>query len=152
MTDKILRQDEIKRKLRKLKKHETRIRFQSMSSQKNLVWDDFFELRERETSKAKYTLKLLAALKPEQYTHVIHEYLSAVYDRMFEENGIFVEGGLYDPSLLSKLGLPSNADEGSVKRRFRELVKQYHPDAGGNAEMFIELMNNYREILGKHKR
>jgi len=36
-----------------------------------------------------------------------------------------------------------------VKRRFRELARQTHPDAGGDAARFIELMEDYRKLTGR---
>lgn len=152
MTHETQRLDEIKRKLRKLKKHEVRIRFNSIQTHTDLVWDNFFDLRETKNSKAKYSLSLLASMNQEEYMQVINEYLSFVYYEIYKENGIIVEGGIYDPSILIKLGLPANADEGCVKKRFRELAKKYHPDSGGDADLFIELMDNYRELLGKKRR
>lgn len=151
MTHHALRLDEIKRKLRKLKKHEMRMRFNGLQPRKNLVWDQFFNVRESKKSKAKYSLSQLASLNHDQYVQIIHEYLSYVYYEIYKASGFKVQDGIFDPSILSKLGLPANADEFSVKKRFRELAKKYHPDSGGDAEMFIELMNNYRALLGKDK-
>jgi len=34
-----------------------------------------------------------------------------------------------------------------VKKRFRELAKIYHPDVGGDAVKFIELMTLYRRLI-----
>jgi DnaJ-class molecular chaperone len=33
-----------------------------------------------------------------------------------------------------------------IKKRFRELAKQYHPDLGGESERFIDLMDVYEEL------
>jgi curved DNA-binding protein CbpA len=49
------------------------------------------------------------------------------------------------------LGLRSDADENDIKKKFRELAKKYHPDAGGDAAMFIELMDDYKKLIGKGK-
>lgn len=151
MAHNALRLDEIKRKLRKLKKHEMRIRLNAVQPHNSLVWDQFFNVRESKNSKAKYSLSELAAMNQDQYVQIIQEYLSFVYYEMYKESGIKVESGIYDPSILSKLGLPAHADEVSVKKRFRELAKKYHPDSGGDAQMFIELMNNYKALLGQQK-
>lgn len=42
--------------------------------------------------------------------------------------------------------LPYDADAMAVKKRFRELIKKYHPDEGGGVEKFLELMNEYKEF------
>ena len=39
-------------------------------------------------------------------------------------------------------------DEASVKRRYRELCKVYHPDSGnGSEEIFVEIQEQYQEAL-----
>ena len=55
----------------------------------------------------------------------------------------------YDSNILAKLELPLEADESMVKERFRSLVKQYHPDAGGDAQKFIEIMELFRKLCSK---
>lgn len=78
--------DELKRRLRRLKKLEMKIRPNNYSG---LIWDDFFNLQD------------------------------------------------YD------------ADINAVKKKFRELAKEYHPDVGGDSEKFIDLMENYRKLIDK---
>src|SRR5205807_9038903 len=56
---------------------------------------------------------------------------------------------LYDPALLSLLGLPAYASAQELKSRFRELAKRYHPDCGGDSEKFIELMDVYEKLTGE---
>lgn len=53
---------------------------------------------------------------------------------------------------LGVLGLDSNADIGSIKRAYRNLVKEVHPDAGAHhdeaaSERFIELTRAYDRVL-----
>jgi len=152
MADAVTRMDEIKRKVRKLKKLEVRIRFNGINdSGRDLIWGHFFELRETNDSRAKYSLRMLASMNQEEYENVINEYLSFVYYELYKKNGISSEEGIYDPGILSRLDLPINADENNIKKRFRALAKKYHPDAGGDAAMFIELRENYNKLLGKQK-
>lgn len=46
------------------------------------------------------------------------------------------------------LGLSVDADEAAIKRRYRDLAAQHHPDRGGSAEQFIAIREAY-EILIK---
>ena len=82
----------------------------------------------------------------EQLKAVIDEYWAYVYGELFQES--VIQGRLlYNREALIQLGLPFDADEAAVKKRFRELAKQYHPDVGGDAAKFIELMNLYRRLI-----
>lgn len=38
-----------------------------------------------------------------------------------------------------------------VKKTFKELAKKLHPDAGGNAEQFKAMMNEYRDAFNRLK-
>src|SRR5262245_23459284 len=53
--------------------------------------------------------------------------------------------------LYKTLGVPENADEGTIKKTFRKLAKEYHPDATGGdkrkTERFKEVNEAY-SILG----
>ncbi len=144
--------DDIKRKLRGLKKLEARLRFgsNSLPAGKDSVWDTFFDLNERGRGKARYPLELLLAMDREQYRASLDEYFFAVYYRIYQDNGILYEG-LFDPELLGRFGLPPDADTEQVKSKFRKLALKLHPDMGGHAEEFIKLMENYRRLVEKGK-
>ena len=45
------------------------------------------------------------------------------------------------------LGVDPDADRQTVERRYRELVKEVHPDAGGSAAEFKRVKEAYREIV-----
>lgn len=147
--------DEIKRRIRKLKKLEAQIRFGSIGcavkpAAASLVWDTFFDLHDSSTGKAKYTIHTLAHMNKEEYKAVVDEFFSHIYYRFYEENGI-VNINNYDPGLLSRLDLPPDADDTAIKKRFCQLAMKLHPDTGGDAEKFIELMENYRKLIDKGK-
>ncbi|MEG3640564.1 DNA-J related domain-containing protein [Magnetococcus sp. PR-3] len=40
---------------------------------------------------------------------------------------------------LSVLDLPAEADQASIKKRYRSLAKQHHPDSGGDADQFRQI-------------
>jgi len=49
---------------------------------------------------------------------------------------------------LNVLGLPPNATSIQIKRRYRTLAKQYHPDRGGNQQQMQRIIAAY-ELLTK---
>ena len=49
-------------------------------------------------------------------------------------------------NLYEELGLKQNATKSEIKASYRSLVKQHHPDAGGEKERFIAIQNAW-EIL-----
>lgn len=142
--------DEAKRKLRKLKKLEIKIRFSGINiPDKKLVWDSFFDLNAAPEGKAKYYIYRIAAMDHEEYLNVINEYFAFVYFEHYKENGLTFRQGIFEPEALEFLGLPLDADESDIKKRFRELAKKYHPDTGGNAAEFIEMMEKYKRLRGE---
>lgn len=50
------------------------------------------------------------------------------------------------------LGVPENASEEEIKKRFRELAKKYHPDMGGDPEKFKKILEAYRILSDKKLR
>ena len=49
------------------------------------------------------------------------------------------------------LGVPRDADKQTVKKAYRKLAAQYHPDRGGDAEKFKEVAEDY-SILSDDKK
>jgi hypothetical protein len=140
-----IRIDEIKQKLRQLKRFEEKIRFEGNAQPAGkLVWSRFFDMR-----RAGYSPEKLAAMSKEQYKAVLDEYFAYVYYELYQENGVELRQGNFDPGILRKLDLPTDAGVQDIKRRFRELAKKYHPDTGGNAAEFIELMETYKQLITK---
>ena len=139
----------LKRRLRELKRIEQKIRSSGAAAKTTpLVWDVFFDLTDASAGKAKYPLKLLTIMDHETLKHVIGEYLTFVYHELFQDMDSI--GPLHhDPGVLLTWGLPADADAATVKKRFRELAKQFHPDAGGDEQSFIALMKAYNKLLGK---
>jgi hypothetical protein len=136
----------IKRKLRELRRLEIKLRSGGDNRKlPGLAWETFFNLHSNMPQKAKYSLAELAALNHDEFRHLVHEYWAFVYDDLFSEN-VLAGSGDFDIKLLARLGLPVDADAAAVKRRFRELAKRYHPDLGGDAASFIELIELYRQL------
>jgi len=137
-------------KLRQLKKLEVRIRFEHrpMPPGRTLIWNQFFSTKTWDDPEVRYPLRVLVDLDREQRKEVFEEYFSWIYFQYYRENGLSVTN-LYDPQLLSLLGLAPGATTQDIKRRFRTLAKRYHPDHGGESERFIELMDTYEKLLGR---
>ncbi len=141
---------ELKQTLRRLKRQELMLRYgfakeyidRNISSHVldtlPLVWKEFFDLS-NSNPKARYSFSTLVKMDKEQVKQVIGEYWFTFYYKIYCENTMQA-GGFPAPELLSYLGLPFDADHTAVKKRFRELYKTCHPDEGGNADQFIELM------------
>jgi hypothetical protein len=142
--------DQLKRKLRQLKKLELKIRFKDrpISGSQKLVWDVFFSTRAENDSSVKYPFPQLLQMSREAFKVIIEEYFYRLYFQNFQENGLRV-ADVYDPQLLSLLGLPPYAGLPEIKQRFRELAKRYHPDHGGDSEKFIALMETYDRLRGE---
>ncbi len=139
----------LKRRLRELKRIEQKIRFSgALKKTPSLTWDLFFDLQDTGTGKAKYPLKFLAAMDHETLRRVVGEYWSFVYSEMFNESDI-PGGKKYDTNLLLQWGLPADAGAAAIKQKFRELAKLYHPDAGGDEQSFIALMEAYNRLMGR---
>ena len=48
---------------------------------------------------------------------------------------------------LQILELPADAELSAVKQRYRRLVREFHPDKGGDANRFREIREAYEILL-----
>jgi len=137
----------LKHTLRQLKKLEIMIRFGdcSPSGNQRLVWDVFFSTKEDNVS-VKYPLQHLLELDRQGIKQVVEEYFYRIYIQNYQDKGL-TAADVYDPKLLSLLGLPAYAGSQDIKKRFRELAKKYHPDRGGDSSKFIELVEIYERLM-----
>ena len=132
---------QLKRKLRQLKRLEIKIRFggQPVPGNRRLVWNAFFSTKAADETAVKYPLDRLVEMDRQERKQVFDEYFYRVYYQNYKERGLTI-ADVYDPTLLSLMGLPPHAGSAEIKARFRELAKRYHPDHGGDSEKFIELV------------
>ena len=49
-------------------------------------------------------------------------------------------------NLYEELGIKKNATKSEIKSSYRYLVKQHHPDAGGNKERFLAIQNAWETL------
>lgn len=139
--------DELKKKLRSLKKLELIIRFGSrtLTGREKFIWDRFFSAKESDNTSVKYSMKQLLKMDREEIKEVFDEFFYHVYFQYYTENGITPQD-IYDPNLLSMLGLSQRATLEDIKKKFRELALRYHPDRGGDSEKFIEILDIYKRL------
>ena len=140
--------DDLKRKLRQLRKLESRIRFKNIpsNSSNKYIWDEYFSTKDEENRFVKYNMNLLLEMNHDQLKEVFDEYSCHVYYQFNKENG-FSSFDSHDTSLLRTLELPPYASADDIKVKFRELAKKYHPDTGGDNDTFIELVNTYKKLM-----
>ena len=50
------------------------------------------------------------------------------------------------------LGVDRNADENTIKRAYRRLASQHHPDKGGSKEQFQEIQSAYDILTNPQRR
>lgn len=84
-------------------------------------------------------------MNKEDFRKIVDEFFFGVYYKYYMENGI-TGSHLYNPEILNWMGLPPGAGSEEIKKKFRELAKKYHPDAGGDESLFVELMENYQKL------
>lgn len=155
--------DDLKRKLRELKKLELKIRNRYMSDTRGknltkaysdnedsnieLVWNKFFNLKDKYADNVRYSIDKLSRMTKEEFKDIISEYFYHVFYMCFKEYGGASSGyELFDPELLAQLELPAYATADDIRKRFRELAKKYHPDNNGDNEKFIDLIEKYKNI------
>jgi len=147
--------DNVKRKLRSLKKLEVKIRFGDSFQEGNLyakppkmllVWDEYFDINSANRGKAKYSLEDIASMDKDEFKDIVDEFFFRVYYMYYIENGI-ANFTFYNPEILKWMDLPYNSGIEEIKKKFRQLAKRYHPDTGGSSSEFIELMEKYRKLI-----
>lgn len=145
--------DQLKRKLKELRKTEIAIRFKNRpapAGSERLVWGEFFSAKPAcvdASRPVRYTLEALERMDREELSEVFKDYICFVYFQYYKEMGIPFESGRgYDPHLLALMGLTPLATSEDVKKRFRELARKYHPDTGGDSSQFIALMDVYNRL------
>lgn len=147
--------DEIKRKLRQLKKLEVKVKTTEQgwhntkpplneNEHKQLIWNKYFDLKDYSSKKIKYSLDILSGMTKDEFKEAINEYLFYVYSYYSGENTFNVH--FIDEEILTHLGLPMYADATEIKRKFRELAKEYHPDNGGDSKKFMELIDKFKNF------
>ncbi len=141
---------QLKRTLRQFKKMEIRIRFKDRPEKtgRPLIWDTFFSTKAGIEDQVKYPLDRLRKMDRDELKSIYDAFFYQIYFQHIQDDGLSIED-IYDPGLLSLLGLAPYASLQDIKRRYRELAQLYHPDRGGEHNKFIELVEVYEQLKGK---
>ncbi len=148
---------ELKQKLRELKRAEQRMRCRYLTVHPNapLVWNAYFSTKPpAETAVSiKYPLTHLCGLDREARRRIFEEFMCAVFLQHAQEEGfaVIMTSLIYQPELLTFMGLPPYATPEEIKKRFRELAHQFHPDKGGDPEKMILLLELYEQFSPKKR-
>src|SRR5690554_3048309 len=102
--------DQLKRKLRQMKKIEKRIRFsyEPSPASKKYVWDDYFSTKSLNELTVKYPLWKLIKLDEQELEETFEEYFYSVYFQHCKENGLSIDD-VYDVDILSVFRLGPGA-------------------------------------------
>lgn len=52
-----------------------------------------------------------------------------------------------EPTWCKVLGLKQSATKDEIKKKYRELAKKHHPDAGGDPKKFTQIQSAYEEAI-----
>jgi len=145
MVESNMTRPELIRKLRSLKKQEVKIRFTNRQNfdPSKLVWHQFFSVDDHKT--VTYPLRDLLKMTHDERKLAFGSFFFSVYYVYYGENGLPIQN-LFSKVHLEVLGLMPGATEEEIKRRFRLLAKEHHPDKGGNAQIFMEILEAYEAL------
>ena len=96
-------------------------------TQKNKKWHSFKSIFSKGSHKASER-----SLEPEPEPEPATEYVFVIEPTLKE---------------YKILGLDENLTDMEIKRRYRELIKQYHPDNGGDVKEFIKIKKAFEKIM-----
>ena len=133
----LMTRDLLVRKLRSLRRLERRLRGRGPVPGGTL-FDRFlaFEPGRR----VRYPFSVLLALDEATRKRAFREFAAALW----AESGALDLAWGSDAELLETLGLPADADRETVRRAFRELALELHPDLGGDHDLMVTLLSRFR--------
>ncbi|NLG37403.1 MAG: J domain-containing protein [Clostridiales bacterium] len=131
----------LRRRLRRMKRDESRLRFDDPARPAGeSVWRRYFG-----DPSPRYGRDLLLSMDEGAFYLVERDFYAEVLTLYMRERG-FLASAPGDPSALNALGLPPDADAEETRKRFRQLAHRFHPDHGGDADTFREILDAYRKL------
>ncbi len=116
-----------------------------VSSHSNHEEEDDIISRELRLTSQSFTEEVVVETR--RVNVVMEEYLIILMKH--KSRGIEILAELNESSVYSVLGLSPSASDSEVKKAFKALAMQLHPDKGGDTELFQQLTDAYEKILEK---
>lgn len=123
----------------------------SFSEHATFVLDDVALVRELQLTpqQAEEEAKNLSPERLEEMNRALDEYI--LRQMCFKSEIVDEIARLHENSAYAILGISSDATDGEIKKAYRIIAMQCHPDKGGDKEDFQELHNAYEKIMDQRK-
>ena len=90
--------------------------------------------------------------KPKSFASLLWDVLRLSVRALWENNVNPARPLLERQQALKVLGLPPNATQLQIKRRYRALAKRHHPDRGGDPKQMQRIIAAYELLMKDHTR
>ena len=89
----------------------------------------------------------MSSRPPRSIAGLLWDMLRESMRTMWQSNANPARAILQRQQALTVLGLPPNATSQQIKRRYRTLVKQHHPDRGGDPRQMQKIIAAYELLI-----
>jgi DnaJ-domain-containing protein 1 len=89
---------------------------------------------------------------PKSFGSLLWDVLRFGFRALWESRGNPARALVERQQALAVLGLPPTATPQQIKRRYRSLAKQYHPDRGGDQRQMQKIIAAYELLMKDQQR
>jgi DnaJ-domain-containing protein 1 len=95
---------------------------------------------------------LMKTQPPKSFAALLWDIVRIGAKAFWQSNANLARPFLQRQQALSVLGLPPNATPQQIKRRYRTLAKQHHPDRGGDPQQMQRIIVAYECLMKEQSR